>query len=128
MDVGAHHSSCASRMSFARSEKFGIGSEKNGKAFGSTTDAIIVVDVPIFDKKGWAVRRDSNDRVAAVGRRNRAVIDNGYDPGVNQRQYTTGSQQFAPPVQREPISATPQELIISARGVDPQNVAALVVS
>lgn len=51
------------------------------------------------------------------------MIDHGYDLGVHQRQYTTGSQQFAPPVQREPVSATSQELIISARGVDPQNVA-----
>ena len=49
MDVGAHHSSCASRMSFARSEKFGIGSEKNGNAFGSTADAIVVVDVMIVE-------------------------------------------------------------------------------
>ena len=49
MDVGAHHSSCAPRISFARSEKFGIGSEKNGNAFGSTADAIVVVDVMIVE-------------------------------------------------------------------------------
>src|SRR5262245_36092816 len=127
MDVGAHHSSCAPRISFARSEKFGIGSEKNGNAFGSTADAIVVIDVPVVDKKGWAMRREADDRVAAVGRRNRAVIDHGYDSGVKQRQCATGSQHFAPPVQREPIPATSQELIISARGVDPQNVAAHVI-
>ena len=91
------------------------------------TDAIVVVDVPIIDKKGWTMRRDADDRMATVGRRNRAMIDHGYDLGVDQRQYTTCLQQFAPPVQREPISATPQELIISARSVDPQNVAAHVV-
>ena len=91
------------------------------------TNAIVVVDVPIVDKKGWAERRDADDRVATVGRRNRAMIDHGYDLVVNKRQYTTCSQQFAPSVQREPITATPQELIISARSVDPQNVPAQVV-
>src|SRR5215510_3431095 len=95
--------------------------------FRSMTDAIVVVDVPIIDKKGWTMRRDADDRMATVGRRNRAMIDHGYDLGVDQRQYTTCLQQFAPPVQREPISATPQELIISARSVDPQNVAAHIV-
>src|SRR5262249_30163348 len=32
-DFGPHLISCASRISFARSEKFGIGSEKSGNAF-----------------------------------------------------------------------------------------------
>jgi hypothetical protein len=93
----------------------------------STTDAIAVADVPIVDKKGRAERQGADDRVATVGRRKRTAIDHGYDLVVNQRQYTTGSRQFAPPFQREPITATPQELIISTRSVDPQNVAAPVV-
>ncbi|MGH9766567.1 MAG: hypothetical protein ACREAB_03960 [Blastocatellia bacterium] len=57
--------------------------EKSGR---STTGAVAVVGVPVADEKGWAERRDAHDRVATVDWRNRAIIDRGYDPGVNERQ------------------------------------------